>query len=103
VECKNPPLNEKDLIEELSNLLDTLDLDELGMREKIHDEIARYNRFRIGVLGMKNKERQADIDPRDYVKYFLREGTITEKRELLVCLKSRLILKDRKISLGSAD
>lgn len=99
VECKNPALNEKDLIEALSNLLDTLDLDELGMKEKINDEIARYNRFRTGVLGMKSKERNTDIDPRDYAKYLLREGTITEKRELLACLKSRLVLKDKKISL----
>ncbi|HVW82443.1 MAG TPA: recombinase family protein [Candidatus Paceibacterota bacterium] len=103
VECKNPAVNEKDLIESLSNLLDTLDLDELGMQEKIHDEISRYNRFRMGVLGMKTKERNSDIDPCDYAKYLLREGTITEKRELLACLKSRLVLKDRKISLGSAD
>ncbi len=99
VECKNPPLNEKDLIEELSNLLGTLDMDELGMKEKICEEISRYNRFRIGVLGMKTKERNADIDPRDYAKYLLREGTITEKREMLACLKSRLVLKDRKILL----
>lgn len=101
IECKNPSLNEKDLIEELSNLLDTLDLDELGMKEKIHDEIARYNRFRTGVLGMKTKERNADIDPRDYAKYLLREGTITEKRELLACLKSRLVLRDRKVILSN--
>jgi site-specific DNA recombinase len=100
VECNNPAVNEKDLIEELVGLLDKIDLDELGMKEKIREEILRYNRFRIGVLGMKTKERNADIDARNYAKYLLRDGTLTEKRELLACLKSRLVLKDRKISVS---
>ena len=99
VECKNAPINEKDLIEELTGLLDTIDLDEIGMKSKIEDEMARYNKFRIGVLGMKTKERNTDVDVRNYAKYLLKDGTLTEKRELLVCLKSQLILKDRKVSL----
>jgi DNA invertase Pin-like site-specific DNA recombinase len=101
VECRNPAVNEKDLIEELVGLLDKIDLDELGVKEKIREEISRYNRFRIGVLGMKTKERNADIDAINYAKYLLRDGTLTEKRELLACLKSRLVLKDRKIALAS--
>lgn len=100
VECKNPPINEKDLIEELTGLLDTVDVDEIGMRGKIEDEIARFNRFRIGVLGMKTKERNTDVDVHSYAKYLLHDGTLTEKRELLACLRSRLVLKDRKISLA---
>ncbi len=99
VECKNASINEKDLIEELVELLDKIDLDALGMKAKIQDEIARYNKFRIGVLGMKTKERNSDIDVRNYAKYMLKDGTLTEKRELLVCLKSKLVLKDKKISL----
>ena len=99
VECKNAPINEKDLIEELTGLLDTIDLDEIGMKSKIEDEMARYNKFRIGVLGMKTKERNTDVDVRNYAKYPLKDGTLTEKRELLICLKSQLILKDRKVSL----
>ena len=97
VECDNQPINETLLIEELTNLLDKIDLDTLGMKSKIHDEITRYNKFRVGVLGMKTKERDTDVDIRNYAKYLLREGTITEKRELLSCLKSKLVLKDRKV------
>jgi site-specific DNA recombinase len=99
-ECKNPPVNETDLIEELVKLLDTLDLDEIGMKEKIRDEISRYNKFRTGVLGMKTKERSSDVDLRDYAKYLLKEGTIAEKRELLSCLKSKLVLRDRRVTLN---
>jgi DNA invertase Pin-like site-specific DNA recombinase len=98
-DCKNPPINEKDLIEELTALLDQVDLDEIGMKEKIEEELTRYNRFRMGVLGVKNKERATDIDIRNYAKYLLQDGAPSEKRELLSCLKSVLILKDKKISL----
>ena len=98
-DCKNRPVNEEILIEELSGLLDTIDLDEIGMRSKIEGEVARYNKFRMGVLGAKKKERGGEIDTRTYAKYLLKEGTVTEKRELLSCLKSQLVLKDRKILL----
>jgi len=100
VDCKNPPINETSLIEELSNLLDQVNLDEIGMRTKIEEELTRYNRFRMGVLGAKQKEKDIDIDVRNYAKYLLKEGSATEKRELLLCLKDTLMLKDKKISLG---
>lgn len=99
-DCTNPAINETLLIEELSKLLDTIDLDEIGMREKIEEEIVRYNKFRMGVLGAKKKDRAPDIDIRTYAKYLLKDGTITEKRELLSCLKSGLVLKNRQILLG---
>ena len=96
-DCACQAVNEQTLIEELTGLLDTIDVDEIGMRGKIADEITRYNRFRTGVLGAKKHEKVSDVDVRAYAKYLLREGTIAEKRELLSCLRSKLVLKDRKI------
>lgn len=102
VECTNPAINEPLLIEELSKLLDTIDLDEIGMKDKIRDEISRYNKFRLGVLGAKKKERGLEIDVWTYAKYLLKDGSITEKRELLSCLKSRLVLREKRIVLESS-
>ena len=99
VECKNAPINETSLIEELSGMLDQVDLDAIGMKAKIEEELTRYNKFRMGVLGAKKKERNTDIDIRNYAKYLLRDGTMLEKRELLGCFKSKLMLKDKKILL----
>ena len=101
VECANQPVNEPQLIESLSTLLDTLDVDEIGIRHKIEEELARYNKFRVGVLGASRKDKATDVDIRNYAKYLLKEGTITEKRELLGCLKSGLVLRDRVITLAS--
>jgi len=99
IDCKNPMINEPSLIEELIELVDKIDLDDLGVKTKLEQEISRFNKFRIGVLGHKNKLHATEIDVRNYAKYLLKEGTITEKRELLSFLKSKLLLKDKKIVL----
>ncbi|MCK9588145.1 MAG: recombinase family protein [Terrimicrobiaceae bacterium] len=99
IDCKNQPINETDLISELNRLMDKIDLDELGVKKKLEDEMKRYNRFNVGVLGKKQKKFNQDVDIRNYAKYLLRDGTILEKRELLGCLKSKAILRDRKIIL----
>lgn len=99
IDCKNQPINEISLINELIELVDRINLDELGIRDKIEKELIRFNKFRIGVLGHKKEVHDSDIDIRNYAKYLLKEGTITEKRELLSFLKSKLVLKDRKIIL----
>jgi len=99
IDCKNPAINEPSLIEELIGLMDTVNMDELGIRTRIEDEIKRFNKFRSGVLGHKQDKVAIDVDVRNYTKYLLREGTLIEKRELLGCLQSKLFLKDRKIAL----
>ena len=98
-ECKNQYVNEPDLIKELIELMDKVDLDEIGIKTRIEDEIKRFNKFRSGVLGHKQDKIEIDVDTRNYAKYLLREGTLIEKRELLGCLKSKLMLKDKKINL----
>jgi len=99
IDCKNPAINEPDLINELIELVDKIDLDDLGVKSRIEQEIMRFNKFRIGVLGHKKENTNVDVDIRNYAKYLLKEGTLVEKRELLSFLKSKLILKDKKITL----
>ena len=81
-------------------MLDNLDLDEIGMREHLKSEVERYKKFQSGVLGVKDKIKVADIEIRNYAKYVLREGTNFEKRELLSCLKSKITLNNKNVSLG---
>ena len=98
--CKNKYIREEDLITELLKILDKVNINELGMRQKLEDEIARFNIFQRSVLGTKEKiKTDAEADIRNYAKYILREGSTVEKRELLVNLRSRIIYKDKKISL----
>ncbi len=98
--CKNQYIREEDLITELLKILDKVNLNELGMRQRLEDEIARFNIFQRSVLGSTDKvKNRADTDIRNYAKYILKEGTVNEKRELLANLRSRIVYKDKKLTL----
>ncbi len=100
--CKNKYIREEDLITELLKILDKVNINELGMRQKLEDEIARFNIFQRSVLGSKGKiENKTDTDIRNYAKYILKEGSTSEKRELLGNLRSRIIYKDKTLTLIS--
>ncbi len=99
--CQCGYIKEEEIIEQVIAILDTLDMNELGVKQKFKDEITRYNKFRKIALG-KSREQGAEpetFDAKSYAVYILMEGTITEKRELLSNLKSKLVLKNRLISL----
>jgi len=100
IDCKNKYVNEKDLIDELVRLVDEVHLDELGIKERVSHEFKRYNHFRMNVLGEhKENKDMAEVDVRNYAKYILREGSVIEKRELLMHLRSKLVIEDRRLRL----
>ncbi len=102
--CKAGYTKESDLIAYLVKLVDKLDIDEIGLKKQFEEEIERYNKFQKTVLMMHGKEKDAkfqkNFDIRSYAKYVLKEGKITEKRELLASLKSRLIYANKKLTLA---
>ncbi|MCU0660394.1 MAG: recombinase family protein [Candidatus Pacebacteria bacterium] len=97
--CKCGYISEDELIEQLIALMDTIDINEVGIKEKIKDEVKKIKRFQQSLLGIKENIDVNDIDIRAYTKYILKDGSITEKRELLGCLTSRITLNQKKISL----
>lgn len=99
-ECKCGYMREGDMIEQLAGFMDKIDLDEIGIKERIKSEIERHKKFQSGLLGLPSKPIKAtDIDIRNYAKYILRDGTIFEKRELMACLKSKLKMSNKVISI----
>ncbi|HAU65979.1 TPA: hypothetical protein DCW61_01385, partial [Candidatus Uhrbacteria bacterium] len=46
---------------------------------------------------------EAEINIRAYAKYLLRQGSISEKRELLGNLRSRLMYLHKKVTLMQED
>ncbi|MDD4290394.1 MAG: recombinase family protein [Patescibacteria group bacterium] len=98
--CKNKYIREEDLITELLKILDKVDINELGMRKRLEDEIGRFNIFQRSVLGSTDKiKKTQDTDIRNYAKYILKEGSVSEKRELLGNLKSKISYKDKVLTL----
>ncbi len=98
-DCKLGYTNEEDLIKQFELLMDRIDLDEISIKEKIKLELERFKKFQRVILGIFEKIEIKEIDIRNYVKFILRDGKETERRELLGCLKSKIILKDKKIEL----
>jgi len=99
--CKNQITREEAIIEQLANLMDTIELDEIAMKEKIKEEVQRIKRFQSSLLGKKDYITTTDIDIRNYAKYILRDGKIEEKRELLGRLKSAISIDNKVIRFAS--
>ncbi len=101
-DCHNTYIREEELIQQLIKLVDGVSLDELGMRHTLEAEYARFNKFQqaMGISKQPATAAKSDVDIKTYAKYLLREGSITEKRELLANLRSRLFYKDKQITLA---
>jgi hypothetical protein len=98
--CKSGYINEEDLIEQLVGLMNEIEFNEIGMRQKIKEEIERHKRFQSGLLGIKEtKIAVKDVEVRNYAKYILRDGQIYEKRELLLCMRSKITVANKIICL----
>ena len=101
-DCKQPAIREEDLIKQMVMLMDKVDIDKLRAVEKIKKEIQRFQKFNYIMSGNNGDEmpkRLSDANIKNYAKYILLEGTKQEKRDLLECLKSKLILMDKTIKL----
>ncbi len=97
--CKCGYIREDDLIEQFTKLIDVINLNEISIQEKLRTEVSRFMKFQRSILGIKIKIEVSDLDVRNYAKYLLREGSDTEKRELLGCINGRLELSNKKINL----
>ena len=54
------------------------------------------------MIGNNNSDmpkKISDVNIKNYAKYILLEGTKQEKRDLLECLKNKIVLKDKVIQV----
>lgn len=97
--CKCGYINEIDLLKQFEELMEKIDIDEIGIKQKLKEEVERFKKFQRVLLGKTTQVIVEDVDIRNYAKYLLREGKDVEKRELLGCLKSRIFLREKEIGL----
>ncbi len=99
--CKNTYLPETELIPQLLEIVDRIDINQVGMKSKLEKEIERYSDFRSKVLGMTEAEKikQTKLDLRGYMKHILERGALEEKRELMQSFTSKLILINKRVVL----
>lgn len=97
--CKSGYISEEDLIKQLAKLVDSIDLNDLTIKKQIKAEVIRYKKFNASLLSKNTDMTVSDIDIKKYVKFLLFNGTISEKREILLSFKSSIILKNKIVSL----
>lgn len=96
-------MREEELINQTVKIINQIDLNQISMREKFDAEVERMRKFQRVFTGGDDTKPQKNIDLRDYAKYLLREGSVTEKRELLLCIKSKLVLTKGMITLEKTE
>lgn len=77
-----------------------INIDELGLRNRLRDEAERVNKFQSIIGGKEQKVEVMDVDMKNYAKYILKEGSMFEKRELLSHLKDKLVIREKVVVLG---
>jgi hypothetical protein len=100
-DCPNESVKESLLIDEMLPIIDTLNLDKTELKQKLEKEVNRYALFQTGVLNqeLKQSTKHKDINIKIFAKYMLQHGTLIEKREVLSCIKSRILLKDKTLTM----
>lgn len=98
-DCKCGYTEEKEILKQFEELIDKINLNEIEVKEKIKADIERFSKMQKFFLGTKEKISIPSVDIRGYAKYVLKEGTNEEKREILSCLKSRIYLAEKKITI----
>jgi DNA invertase Pin-like site-specific DNA recombinase len=99
-DCKCGYTEEKEILRQFEELIDTIDLNEIIIKEKIKADVERFSKLQKFLLGIKEKIDIPNIDVRGYARYVLKEGSNIEKRELLGCLKSKIYLAEKRITLA---
>lgn len=98
-DCKCGYVREEALIEQMVRVMDKVDFNKMAMRDKFEAEVERMRKFQRAFANGSDAKPQKDVDLCGYAKYLLKEGSVTEKRELLLCIKSKLVLVQGELSL----
>lgn len=90
------------MIDELYKILDTVEINEIGMREILEAEIEKWHKIQAfvesGPVPVRSREEK-EFDLRLYTSIITEEGRTEEQREILKYVVGRLVLKDKKIYL----
>lgn len=102
-ECHQPYITEDELVSQLIEIVDMVKLDIKEMGRKIKQEFERYQTFGNLILSDHSNqitELNQKIDVNSFAKHILKVGSTDERREILNLMKSKFLLKERRIYLN---
>lgn len=97
--CKCGYTEEKELLKQFENLLESIKINEIEIKQQIKTDVDKFMKLKKFLLGTKEKVDISNIDIQGYAQYILQNGENVQKRELLGCLKSKIYLTNKKISI----
>lgn len=98
--CKGGYIREEDLIKQLVGLIDIVELHEDGIIKQYKEEVKRYSAFQNRVQKIDGQQQeQKNINVRNYIKYLLKEGAMQERREILSCIKNKIVITKKMLSI----
>ncbi len=97
--CKCGYIEEKELIKQFEALIENLNINEIEIKQKIKADVEKFTKMQKFFLGTKEKVNISGVDMRSYARYVLQEGEDLQKRELLGCLKGKIVLSNKKIHI----
>lgn len=104
--CRESYLREEELVAQLLNIIERVSIDELGTVEIVKSELAKMRRLLSLVskidIGSDMVQKIQKIDVHACAKMILEEGSREDKHALLNQLKSKIIIKNRKLMLSKS-
>jgi DNA invertase Pin-like site-specific DNA recombinase len=101
LQCKEGYIREEEVIKQLVAVIEKLEMNEGIIKKKFDEEYKRMAKFQKSFLSAyDNTTIEKDFDAKRYASHVLNQGTIEEKRELLGCVKNKMILKEKCIILN---
>jgi hypothetical protein len=98
--CKPSYISETELIKQFSNLLDSVNVNLIGMQEELKkgiDNCYEYDSFLNKTLVLERSQEREDSDLRKYAKIIFEDGSLEEKLNIMKHLRGKLLLKDKKV------
>ncbi len=97
--CKCGYMREEELIKQLVGLIEKLEVEEKFIKRKFDQERDRIMTFQKQFYKTRQPKLEIEYDPKQYAEHVLTEGSIEEKREMLANLKSKIVMKNKVVSL----
>ena len=98
--CKGGYIREEEFIKQLVLLMEKIETNEGMVHKKFNEKYRRVAKFQKAFFGNQIKSSEKNFDPKKYLTYILTEGNTEERRELLGCIKSKIILENKIITIS---
>lgn len=98
-QCKAPMVNEKKLAQQLADIMDRIDIDEIGVRHRLAKEIDDFYAIYTKIPDAERTPERRERELRMWAKTLLLNGKFGERLAIMESIKSGFVVRDGKVGL----